>query len=49
MDELQQEQRVLKAQQAEIEANKNFTYTVIVQRIRKISLQGTGTYVTNCL
>ena len=48
LDELRQEEIILKQRQAEIEANKNFTYKINVTKQRKIDLSR-GEYVTNCL
>ena len=47
LDEIQQEERVLQQHEAEINANKDFTYTLKVNKHRKIPLQ--GVYTTNCL
>ena len=47
LDEIQQEERVLQQHEAEINANKDFTYCIKVNKHRKIPLQ--GVYTTNCL
>lgn len=49
IDVLSQEERILKARQSEINANKNFKYKVKVPKTRQVDLKGSGTYVTNCL
>ena len=49
IDEQRHEQQILKAKEAEIAANKNFTFRIKVCRTRKINLTGTGHHVTNCL
>ena len=49
MDELQQEEVILKQRESEIIANKNFTYEIKVTKQRKIDMKGTGRYVMNCL
>jgi len=49
IDVLQQEELVLRKLQAEVDANKNCTYTVKVPKTRQVDLKGSGTYVTNCL
>ena len=48
LEEFRQEERVLQQIKAEIEANKNYTYTIVIQKQRKIDLP-TGHYITNCL
>ena len=47
--ELKQEERCMEENEAEIAANRNFTYTVRVPKIIKHDLSGTGIHVTNCL
>jgi len=47
LDEIQQEERVLQQHEAEINANKDFTYTLKVNKHRKVPLH--GVYTTNCL
>ena len=49
IDELRQEEHIMKEQEAEILANRNFTYEVKVSKPHKIDLSGSGHYVTNCL
>jgi len=49
IDVLQQEELVLRKLQAEVDANKNCTYTVKVPKTRQVDLKGSGTYITNCL
>ncbi len=48
IDELQQEQRVLKEHEADLLTNKDFKYTVTVTKQRKIDLPR-GKHVTNCI
>lgn len=48
IDELRQEERILKDREAELLANKDFTYKIKVTKQRKINL-GPNVYVTNCL
>ena len=47
LDEIQQEEWVLQQHEAEINANKNFTYSIKVNKHRKVPLR--GVYTTNCL
>ena len=47
-NELRQEEIVLQQREAEIATNKDFTYTVHIEKQKKIDLP-TGQYVTNCL
>ena len=49
MDELHQEQKVLKDHEADVKRSKNFKYKVKRQKQRQVNISGTGTYVTNCL
>ena len=49
IDELRQEEKILKQREADILMNQNFTYEVKVSKPTKIDLSGTGQYVTNCL
>lgn len=49
IDELEQEQHVLEQHQADVEANRNFTYTVEEPMVRQIDISGQGIHVTNCL
>ena len=48
IDELQQEEQVLKTHKRDIEANKNFTYEVTVTKYKAVNLDE-GKYVTNCI
>ena len=48
IDELRQEERVMKQHEADIAANKDFKYKVTKESQRKITLD-TGQFVTNCL
>ena len=47
--ELKEEERCMEQNEAEIAANRNFTYTVRVPKVIKHDLTGTGIHVTNCL
>ena len=47
LDEIQQEERILQQHVAEINANKDFSYSIMVCKHRKIPLQ--GVFTTNCL
>lgn len=47
LDEIEQEQRVLKQHEADIKANKNFEYEIEIHKHEKIPLHGVNT--TNCL
>ena len=49
IDELRQEERIMKEQEAAILANRNFTYEIKVSKPHKIDLSGSGHHVTNCL
>ena len=49
MDELHQEQQILKDCEADVKRNKNFKRKVKIQKQRKVNISGTGIYVTNCL
>ena len=48
MDELRQEERVLKQHETEIKANKDFVYEVVLDKQRKVDLKP-GEYVMNCV
>lgn len=48
IDEMKQEEMVIKRYEAEIEANKSFTYHQTQTRQKKIDLEP-GEYVTNCM
>ena len=49
IEEMRQEEIVLKQREAEIAANKNFTYTVKVMRPSYVNLEGTGRHTTTCV
>ena len=49
MEELNKKEVILKQKESDILANKDFTYKVKVTKQRKMDIQGTGRYVTNCL
>ena len=48
IDELRQEERILKEHESDMLTNKDFTYVVPITKQRKVNLP-TGHYVTNCL
>ena len=48
IEEMRQEEEVLQQHEADIAANKGFTYVVDVTKQRRVDLQGTGIHVTNC-
>ena len=48
IDELNQEEQVLRAHEADILKNKDFTYKVTVAKHKKVDIAGQGWYVTNC-
>lgn len=49
IDELEQEEHILGQHKADVEANRNFTYTVETPKVRQIDISGQGIHVTNCL
>ncbi|CAG0887656.1 unnamed protein product [Darwinula stevensoni] len=48
LEQLRQEHAALRQHEAELQANKEFTYTVKVQKQTRVDLE-IGVYVTNCL
>ena len=48
IDELNQEEQVLREHEADILKNKDFTYKVKIAKHRKVDIAGQGWYVTNC-
>lgn len=48
INSLKQEEQIIEQHEAHIEANKDFTFTVNEPHTRKVSIAGTGRYVTNC-
>ena len=48
IDELNQEEQILRSHEADILKSKDFTYTVTTTKHRKIDISGQGRYVTNC-
>lgn len=48
LNQLQQEEQILKQREAEINANENFTYEIDVTKFEQISLEGTGRNKTTC-
>ena len=49
IEEMRQEENILRQHETEIEQNKSFTFSVKVPKVRKKDLTGTGQYTTNCL
>ena len=49
IEEMRQEENVLKQRETEIETNKSFTYEVEITKPREINLRGTGKHTTTCL
>ena len=49
IDELEQEQHILSQHKADVQANRNFTYTVEEPLIKQVDISGQGIHVTNCL
>ena len=49
MEALQKEESLLKGFESEMIANQDYEYTVQIIEQRKINLEGTGKFVTNCL
>ncbi len=49
IEEMRQEENILKQRETEIETNKSFTYPVEVTKAREINLRGTGRHTTTCL
>ena len=49
IEELSKERNALQQNQADIEANKDFTFEVEVPKLEKIDLSGTGDSATNCV
>ena len=49
MEALRTEESLLKEFESEMIANEKYTYTVTITKQRKVDLEGTGKFVTNCL
>ena len=49
VDALRTEESLLKEYESEMIANKDYTYKVKITKQRKVSLEGTGMFVMNCL
>ena len=49
IEEMRQEENILRQHETEIEQNKSFTFSVEVPKARKKDLTGTGQYTTTCL
>lgn len=49
IEEMRQEENILKQRETEIETNKSFTYTVDVPKPYEEDLRGTGRHTTTCL
>ena len=48
IDELNQEEQVLRAHEADILKNKDFTYKVTIAKHKRVDIAGQGWHVTNC-
>ena len=49
IEEMRQEENILKQRETEIETNKSFTYPVEVTKPMEIDLRGSGRHTTTCL
>ena len=49
IEEMRQEELILQHHEMEIETNREFTYTVVLDKPRQIDLKGTGRHTTTCL
>lgn len=49
MDELQQEEKVMRIHESDIMTSEGFKYKVTMSKQRRICLKGKGVHVTNCL
>ncbi|XP_022796004.1 uncharacterized protein LOC111334512 [Stylophora pistillata] len=49
IEEMRQEENILRQREAEIEQNKEFTYEVNITKPKRIDLSGTGRHTTTCL
>ena len=49
IEEMRKEEIVMQHREKEIETNKEFTYTVTVDKPRKVDISGKGVYTTTCL
>jgi len=48
LEEIRQEENILKQHEADLQTNKDFEYTLKVPKTRKVDIPA-GTYITNCL
>ena len=48
INSLKEEERIIEQHEADIKANKDFTFTVNEPHTRTVNIAGTGRYVTNC-
>ena len=49
IEEMRQEENILKQRETEIETNKSFSYPVEITKPREINLRGSGRHTTTCL
>ena len=49
IEEMRKEEIVMQQREKEIETNKDFTYTVTIDKPRKVDISGKGVYTTTCL
>ena len=49
MDELQQEEKVMRIHESDVMTSQGFKYTVTISKQRRVCLKGRGVHVTNCL
>ena len=49
IEEMRKEEIVMQQREKEIETHKEFTYTVTVDKLRKVDISGQGRYTTTCL
>lgn len=49
INELQQEEAILKKRELDILANKDFSYEVKISKVKSVDISGSGLFVTNCL
>ena len=49
INSLRAEERAIEQHEADIKANRNFTFTVKEPRMEQVNIAGTGRYVTNCM
>lgn len=49
MDELQQEEKIMRIHESDVMTSQGFKYKVTVSKQRRVCLKGRGVHVTNCL